>query len=130
MYTRKVRGITSTLAQNIVFLDTVTLTYPTFYIMHVNAVLFGSLIYTVIIRICICSYLLGGSQLVGRLDQAAVSIIWNLVREPGVPELKFGPKRLFRGDLLGDEILASFILWILIKPNVWHIVFYIDPINM
>ena len=54
MYTRKVRSITSTLALNIVFLDTaVTLTYRTFYIMHVNAVLFGSLIYiyTVIIYV-------------------------------------------------------------------------------
>ena len=84
-------------------------------IMHVHVVLFGSCILCIYLHIC-----LGVFQLVGRLGQAAVSIIWNLVREPGFPEPKFGPQRLFR-VFVGDEILASFILGILIKPNVWYI---------
>ena len=57
MYTRKVRGITSTLALNIVFLDTVTLIYTPYKfiscIMHVHVVLFGSCILCIYIYIFI-----------------------------------------------------------------------------
>ena len=55
-------------------------------IMHVHVVLFGSCILCIYLHIC-----LGVPQLV-LVGQAAVSIIWNLVREPGFPEPKYRGK--------------------------------------